>query len=394
MRILYLNEHPVWNYGLPWGFSHLGHEVKIVPVIQKNSLAATMRTFKPDVMITVGWLYEYMKPKSLEIIRDMAREFSCLHAYWATEDITWHQRWSQRMVQATRPDAVFTINADCIPNYARMGIPGFHLEFGYNPAYIPGVNEPALAAPVFDLVLVANSYNVWVYPDSFRNKSVEMLIRPLAEKGYNLALYGQGWQNAPWAREKPHPNVRYLGPLQFADTFQVYRNTRINLNLQNQGEHTTQITSRTFEIMGCGGFQLTARTPAVERLFAHRRHLVMSGSPEETLELADYYLAHDDKRQEIAEAGQAEVLAKHTYDQRAEYFLSCLESIKKKTSSVPATLYYFNPDNTIPLKLKPKKKGAVKKRIIAPLPVPDDDLYIDDPQPQRLKKKYKKKKKK
>lgn len=62
--------------------------------------------------------------------------------------------------------------------------------------------------------------------------------------------------------------------------------------------------------MGSGAFELTSRTPAVERLFTHRRHMVMSGSAEETLSLVDYYLAHEKERQEIAANGKAEVLAK------------------------------------------------------------------------------------
>lgn len=56
----------------------------------------------------------------------------------------------------------------------------------------------------------------------------------------------------------------------------------------------------------------------------------MSGSPEETLELVDYYLAHEKERQEIAANGQTEVLKKHTYDQRAAYLFSCLKSLKLK----------------------------------------------------------------
>lgn len=324
MRILYLNGHPVWNYGLPWGFRQLGHEVKIVPVIKKNSLTSIMKKFKPNLLVTVGWINEYMKPNNLNIIRQIAQDFCCQHVYWATEDITWFKRWSQPMVKAVRPDVVFSINADCIPSYQKMGIPAFHLEFGYNPGFRETYKEPGNPDSVFDLALVANTYDVWRYPDCFRYKSVEMLIRPLVEKGYNIVLCGQGWRMAPWKLKANNSGVRYLGPIRFEDTFRVYRNTKINLNLQNQGKHTTQITSRTFEIMGCGGFQLTARTPAVESLFTHGEHLLMSSSPQETLELVDYYLANEKERRKIAQTGQDEVLKKHTYDKRAAYMLSCL----------------------------------------------------------------------
>jgi spore maturation protein CgeB len=330
MRILYLNGHPIWLYGLPWGFRHLGHQVKIAKNVQSNLLLPLMKSFKPDLLITVGWVYEYMKPQKRALIKKIAHDFGCLHAYWATEDITWFEKWSLPMVRAVQPDVVFTINADCIPFYRNLGIPAFHLEFAYNPSYEGDVSSSDdVSQYTADLALVANSYNIWQRPDRFRYKSVEILVRPLIEKNYHLLIGGKGWEAAPWAK-KESSNVHYLGSIPFRDTFRVYQSAKIILNLQNQDEHTTQITSRTFEIMGCGGFQLTARTPAVERLFTHQQHLVMSGSPEETLELADYYLAHEQERQEIAANGREEVLKKHTYDQRAAYLLSCLKSLKLK----------------------------------------------------------------
>jgi spore maturation protein CgeB len=62
----------------------------------------------------------------------------------------------------------------------------------------------------------------------------------------------------------------------------------------------------------------------------HSQHLVMSASAEETLALVDYYLQNEKERKEIALHGQKLVLAKHTYRQRAETFLTCLKKIRKK----------------------------------------------------------------
>lgn len=335
MRILYLNGHPVWTYGLPWGFRQLDHEVKVVEVIQQDYLTRYMELFQPQLIITVGWMHEYTFDK-LRIVKKIARDFGCLHAYWATEDINYLQRWSLRMVKAAQPDVVFTINADCIPSYRALGIPAFHLEYGYNPGFELSLPEPPACSYEHDLALVANCYDLWNKPDSFRYKCVEMLVQPLVEKGYDLALYGQGWERAPWITAKQAATVRHLGPVAFNDTFPIYRKAKIILNLQNQGHHTTQVTSRTFEITGCGGCQLTARTPAVEKLFTHRRHLVLSSSAAETLDLVDYYLAHEQERQAIAASGRAEVLAKHTYDKRAATIISCLESIKGGKKVLPA----------------------------------------------------------
>lgn len=326
MRILYLNEHPVWLYGLPCGFRHLGHDVMIVKKVEKESLGAVMESFKPELLITVGWVHEYMRAEKRTLIKKMARSFHCLHVYWATEDITWFKKWSLPMVKAVRPNVVFTINADCIPLYQKQGFPAFHLDFGYNPAFVKdSAEEQEEKTAKVDLVLVANSYQVWRYPQYFRWKSIEMLLKPLAERKYEVLVAGGGWSTAPW--ENPHNNVRYIGAVPFEDTFRLYGLGKIVLNLQNQNQYPTQVTSRTFEIMGSGAFELTSRTPAVEQLFIHRRHLVMSGSAEETLALVDYYLAHEKERQEVAANGQAEILAKHTYDKRAADLLFCLNQV-------------------------------------------------------------------
>lgn len=69
MRILYLNEHPVWLYGLPWGFRHLGHEVKIVKKVSKEYLLPVMESFKPELLITVGWVHEYMRAEKRALIK-------------------------------------------------------------------------------------------------------------------------------------------------------------------------------------------------------------------------------------------------------------------------------------------------------------------------------------
>lgn len=82
----------------------------------------------------------------------------------------------------------------------------------------------------------------------------------------------------------------------------------------------TQTSVRTFEIMGTGGFYLTCYTSSHENLFKNHEHLVWSASPEQTVELIDYYLKHDDERTAIASKGQAEIFGKHTYYHRGHQF--------------------------------------------------------------------------
>lgn len=336
MRILFLNGHPVWTYGLPWGLRQLGHEVKIVSAIEENYLRKCMDVFQPDLLITVGWIHEYTTDK-LNIIKKVAQSYGCTHAYWATEDYNHLEKWSLKMVKTVQPDIVFTINADCVRYYQDLGIPAYHLEFGYNPEFMS--DYLALPNPEYnhDIALVANSYNIWEQPSSFRFKSIEILLKPLIDLGYDLVICGEGWERSPWLTSQKDSKVRCLGPVSFEETFNIYKYPKIIINLQNQNIFDTQVTSRTFEIMGSGGFQLTAETPAIKKLFSNCHHLVMSSSPKETVEMVDYYLRNEKERLQISEYGKNEVLTKHTYDKRAAFMMSCLDLIPNRTHT------YFSP---------------------------------------------------
>ncbi len=81
------------------------------------------------------------------------------------------------------------------------------------------------------------------------------------------------------------------------------------------------LNMRVFEALGSGSLLLTSRLPAtsgLEDLFRDGEHLVLWDGTADLLEKIRYYLdeAHAGERERIAAAGQAEVLARHTYDDR------------------------------------------------------------------------------
>lgn len=112
----------------------------------------------------------------------------------------------------------------------------------------------------------------------------------------------------------------FNGYLPYEKTCEIYNSSFINLVTQN---HKNTITKRTFEIIGSGGFMISSDNIAIRQLFIPGKDLEVSSSPEQTLELVQYYANNLDAYNKIRE--NALISAQNnTYKQRVEYIISKL----------------------------------------------------------------------
>lgn len=86
----------------------------------------------------------------------------------------------------------------------------------------------------------------------------------------------------------------------------VFHNSKINLNITSRTIESG-IPQRVFDILACGGFCLTNYQPEIAELFEDGVELVMYTDMEDLLQKAEYYLAHEEERQQIARAGYEKV---------------------------------------------------------------------------------------
>ncbi len=100
----------------------------------------------------------------------------------------------------------------------------------------------------------------------------------------------------------------------------VFMNSRINLNITLRSIHTG-IPLRALDIMGCGGFLLSNYQQELAEYFAEDKEVVLFYDMEDCLEKIDFYLAHEEKRKEIAAAGRIAVMERFGYRRQLERLL-------------------------------------------------------------------------
>lgn len=325
MRVLFLESHPMWIHGLPNGFRDLGHGTKVSGPLTEVSIQKMISQFCPDLIFTIGWTPANDTIQKQALIGKYVRASGVPHIYWATEDPGFTQTFSLPYIERANPDFVFTICPQRVEFYEKMGIPAALLDFGYHSS----VHTPVDCCEQYrgTVALVANSYPRLYErkPELFRFTSLRSLIEPLLEDNMRIDFYGYNWEQMRGAflpRDIPQDWIHSYLP--YTEANKVYSSVDIIIGVQNM---PTQLTQRTYEILGSAGFLLTVDTPAVRSLFKPGRDLIVSSTKEDTLRLTRYYLENPEERQKIRNQGSIAV-QKHSYKHRAEYILEILRKRK------------------------------------------------------------------
>ena len=117
------------------------------------------------------------------------------------------------------------------------------------------------------------------------------------------------------------PKVHLRPPVLVGEaTSFIYAVSKINLNIALKGiEGGTP--QRIMDIMGAGGFVLTNYCEETAELFEEDREIVMFRTPEELLWKVDYYLEHEEEREQIARAGHEKAMNNYTYEKKIKSLL-------------------------------------------------------------------------
>jgi spore maturation protein CgeB len=140
-------------------------------------------------------------------------------------------------------------------------------------------------------------------------------------------LWGPGWDRA----SSLVPFIQDKGSEFDVETMvKIYNASAINLNIHSSTSSTDVepcadfVNPRTFELAGCGAFQLTDERTELSGLFSVESEIATFRDLPALRGRIKHFLAHREERAAMAQSARARALAEHTYAIRMRQMLECL----------------------------------------------------------------------
>ncbi len=266
-----------------------GIEERVVALVERE---------RPDLLLVFKG--EVFPPKAARRART---ELGVKTVLWFPDD----PRFLRSLLAAIAPsfDHVLVSSRSTIPFLEGTGVDSIiHLPFACDPA----VHRTFKMERTFDVTFVG-SY----YPERAR------LLAKLSH--LDLKIWGPYW-NLPWIPRSLAKHVMHDGS--FGEKLVMIMNrSKIAVNVHHLSDlnATGKVNMRVFETAGCGAFQLTDRAIGLGEFFSLGQEIVCYDSPQELIELAEYYLDSEELRERIAVAGQRRAYSDHTYVKRVRLLL-------------------------------------------------------------------------
>jgi len=189
-----------------------------------------------------------------------------------------------------------------------------------NVSYLPQCCEPTVHRPLDLTMAELEAYGADVslvgsgYPYRVR------LLESLALAEVRLRLWGAGWPVGQGLLGRAYAGGEAVGDVQA----KVFNATRINLNTAHL-QDVYGVNKRTFEIAGCGAFQLAPAQRDLPNLFSVGTEIITYRDVADLRAKIRYYLRHDDERAQVGSAARARVHRDHTYARRIGQILAELK---------------------------------------------------------------------
>lgn len=282
------------------------------------------------------------------------------------------RRWNEHLKERcreTNPDFVLLLKGDCVmpetvEALRHSGTPVLHFHPdrpfpsapSYRPETLPAMKEcdhcfiwsRSLKARLedrdMDATYLTFAWDPVVYPRLERPSSWEhevsfignwdakreRTLSRVAER-FDLKVWGSEYWQTHTSPNSPVRDCWQGGGLFGEEASEAIVASKITLNILRDQNCPDGTNMRTFEIPGAGGFALATRTTGAEEIFAGERAGAYFEDPDDLVDKIDHYLAHPEKREDIA-ATARDVVDDHTYERRAEAILNVVSSFDSNPS--------------------------------------------------------------
>lgn len=222
-----------------------------------------------------------------------------LSVLWYSEDDMMNRRMRTRWLEQAIPyidlwvtTKSFNIHSNEVPSL------GVRRTFFVNNSCDPSIHCPAILSQND-----AKQYGAAIsFIGTFEEPRAKSIMQ-LAQAGYEVRVWGNGWGNM----KNLHENLRIEDRPAYNDEFaKVVAASRINLCFLRHANRDRQ-TCRSVEISGCGGFMAHERNSEIEGLFRDEKEAVYFSNDDELISVCNRWLSDENSRRMIGDAARARV---------------------------------------------------------------------------------------
>jgi len=264
---------------------------------RNSQLLLKIKTFRPDLLFSIFGFD--IHTEILDAIKGTETVSAC---WWLNDPF----QYTKSIRKAPYYDYYFTNANATVAQYKKDGITNIHyLPVGIYPTVhrkIPKIDKS------YD-ILFAGDYS------PLREKIISDLLPE-----FKVAVFGP-WKKLPASSpvQKAIIDRNFFTPEKMN---LLFNKAKIVLNIHTWMQKSTHgINPRLFEACGSGSFQITDDKDDISMLFNPGKELETYRDIETLKKKLDYYLTHENKREDIAQAGYRRVCEEHTYTQRMQRML-------------------------------------------------------------------------
>jgi hypothetical protein len=253
--------------------------------------------FEPDVVYVQN--LSVLRPETLRALRARAR---LLVGQIASEP--------PGQEQLEPFDLILTSFPHFVPMFRERGIDSEYFRIGFDPRVLDHLDSDVVAGDVVFAGTLRRS----------QHQGGNELLAAAAER-VSIDFWGIGADDWP---EGSALRRRYRGEAWGIDMFRVLHHSKIALNrhIDVATDHANNM--RLYEATGVGTLLLTDAKSDLATLFEPGIEVVAYAGEDELVDAVRHYLAHDDERTAIAQAGQARTLGEHSYADRMKELVAIL----------------------------------------------------------------------